>query len=58
MEYQFTIGIKSGSKERAKEVANALIIIKNSLSEQDTIDLAKILQEKPGVVQTAKKLFG
>lgn len=58
MEHQITIGIEAESQQKAVAIVQALVQIKNCLSEQDLIELAKILKEKPGVVKMAKKFLG
>lgn len=58
MEHQITIGIEAESQQKAVAIVQALVQIKNCLSEQDLIELAKILKEKPGLVKTAKKFLG
>lgn len=57
MEHKFTIGLENSSKEKAKEVAEALVSIRNVLGDEDTIELAKMLKKNPGIVKTAKKYF-
>lgn len=58
MEHQVTIGLDTESRSKAIEVAQALISIRNLLGDADTIDLAKLLEKKPGLIKTAKKLLG
>lgn len=58
MEHQITIGIKADSQQKAIEIAQALAEIKNALSENDLLELAKLLKSKPGIVKTAKRLLG
>ena len=57
MEHRVTIGINADSKQTALEVATALVQIKNILGDKDTIELAALLKNNPGVIQTAKKFF-
>lgn len=57
MVHKVTIGIEAPSEKQAVELAQALVKIKNSLSDNDLLELAKILKENPGIVQTAKKFF-
>lgn len=54
MIHEFKIGINAPTPEQATELAKALIDIKNHLSDQDLIDLAKLLKTKPDIVKTAK----
>jgi len=58
MKHEITIGIEAQSEKQAEELAQALVQIKNSLSDKDLLDLAKILKEKPGIIKTAKKFLG
>jgi len=58
MIYEITIGIEAQSEQQATELAQALIEIKNKLSDNDVKDLAKLLKSNPGIVKTAKKLLG
>jgi len=57
MEHQITIGIEADSQQKALEIAQALIDIKNVLSESDLLELAFLLKSKPGLVKTAKKFL-
>lgn len=57
MKHEITIGIEAQSGQQAEELAQALVQIKNSLSDKDLLDLAKILKEKPGIIKTAKKFL-
>lgn len=58
MEHQVTIGFPdSESREKAVEVAQALISIRNVLGDADTIELAKLLKAKPGLIKTAKQFL-
>jgi hypothetical protein len=58
MIYEITIGIEAQTEQQATELANALIDIKNRLSDNDIKDLAKLLKTNPTIVKTAKKLLG
>lgn len=58
MEYQITIGIEAENEPKALAIANALVDIKNILSENDLVELAKILKKKPSIIKTAKKFLG
>ena len=58
MEHKVTIGIEAESQSKAVEIAEALIDIKNALSNKDLFELRRILKEKPGIIQTAKKFLG
>jgi hypothetical protein len=54
--YEITIkGIQANSPEQAQQIAAALETIKNQLSNNDLIDLAQLLKQKPGIVQKAKQ---
>lgn len=57
MVHKITIGIEAPTEQKAEEIANSLVSIKNSLSDKDLLDLAKLLKEKPGIVKTAKKFL-
>ncbi len=57
MEHQITIGIEAKTKQQATAITQALIEIKNALSENDLLELAKILKSNPGIVQTAKRFL-
>ena len=59
MEHKVTLGIEAPSKSQAEDVAMDLVSIRNSLkNDADLKELAKILREKPGIIQTAKKFLG
>lgn len=58
MEHKITIGIEAESQSKAISIAEALVSIKNTLSETDLLELAKLLKSNPGIVKTAKKLLG
>lgn len=58
MRQEITIGIEAPSKEYAQRIAEALVQIKNSLSDKDLVDLARLLKENPGIIKTAKKFLG
>lgn len=58
MEHKITIGIEAESQQKAVAIVEALVKIKNALSESDLLELARILKEKPGIIKTAKKFFG
>lgn len=58
MKYEITIGIEAQSEQQATEIVNALVEIKNRLSDNDVKDLAKLLKSNPSIVKTAKKLLG
>lgn len=58
MEHQITIGIEADSQPKAVAIAQALVEIKNALSESDLLELAKLLKTKPGIVKTAKQFLG
>jgi len=58
MTYKIVVGIDATNEQQADELAKALVQIKNSLSDKDLLDLAKLLKEKPGIVKTAKKFLG
>ena len=58
MTYEITIGIEAQTEQQATELANALVEIKNRLSDSDVKDLAKLLKTNPTIVKTAKKLLG
>lgn len=58
MKHEITIGIEAQSEQQAEELAEALVQIKNALSDKDLLDLARILKEKPGIIKTAKKFLG
>lgn len=58
MEYRVTIGLKAESQQEANQLVEALLEIKNCLSNKDLLELAKLLKEKPGIVKTAKKFLG
>ena len=58
MIHKITIGIEAQSEQHAVELAQALIEIKNNLSDNDVKDLAKLLKSNPTIVKTAKKLLG
>lgn len=58
MKHEITIGIEAQTEKQAEELGQALVQIKNSLSDKDLLDLAKILKEKPGIIKTAKKFLG
>lgn len=58
MEHQVTLGLDTESKAKAIEVAEALVSIRNILGDADTIDLARLLKSKPGLIKTAKKFLG
>ncbi len=58
MIHEITIGIEAPDREQAVALAQALVQIKNSLSDQDLKDLARLLKEKPGMVKTAKRFLG
>jgi hypothetical protein len=55
MTHKISIGIEAPNEQKAVELAKALVQIKNSLSDKDLLDLAKILKENPGIIQIAKK---
>lgn len=54
MEYQITIGIEAESQPKAVAIAKALADIKNTLKEDDLLELAILLKKNPGIVKTAK----
>ena len=58
MVHVITIGIEAQSEQQALELAKALIEIKNSLSDNDLKDLAKLLKTNPSIIKTAKKYLG
>lgn len=58
MEHKITIGIEAESQQKAVEIAQALVDIKNALTVDDLLELRKILKEKPGIVQKAKRFLG
>ncbi len=57
MEHQITLGIEADSQPKAVAIAQALIDIKNVLTESDLLELAALLKSKPGLVKTAKKFL-
>ncbi len=57
MIFEIKIGIDASSEQEAIELVKALADIKNSLSDKDLKDLAKILKANPSIVKTAKKLL-
>jgi hypothetical protein len=57
MEHEIRIGLDTDSKEKALEVAEALVTIRNILGDNDTIELAKVIKAKPGLIKTVKRLF-
>lgn len=57
MEHSVTIGINTESKQKAIEVATALVEIRNILGDNDTIELAGLLKRNPGIIKTAKKFL-
>lgn len=58
MRYKVCIEIDAPNEPQANELVQALVQIKNSLSDKDLLDLARLLKEKPGIVKTAKKFLG
>lgn len=58
MIYEINIGIEAPSEQKATELAQALIDIKNHLSDADLKDLANLLKKNPSIVKTAKKFLG
>jgi uncharacterized protein YjgD (DUF1641 family) len=58
MEFIIKIGIQATDKEKAGEVVSNLLEIYNALNDADLEDLAKLLKENPGIVQTAKNYLG
>lgn len=57
MEHKITIGIEAESQQKAIEIAEALLQIKNVLSDSDVMELAKLLKSKPSLVKTAKQFL-
>lgn len=54
----YTINIKDvrvNTPQEAEQLAVSFQVIANTLSAQEVIDLAKLLKEKPGIVQKAKQ---
>lgn len=58
MVHEIKIGINAPTQEQATELAQALIDIKNHLSDKDLKDLAKLLKTNPNIVKTAKQFLG
>lgn len=58
MRHEVKIVIEAKDYETALAIVKDMIEIKGCLSDQDHKDLAKVLKQKPGIVKTAKKLFG
>lgn len=57
MEHKVTLGLDTPTMERAIEVAEALVSIRNIIGDTDTIELAKLLKANPGIIKTAKKFL-
>ncbi len=56
MLYNITIsGVRAQNEQEAEQLAASFQVIANTLSVQDVIELAKLLKEKPGIVQKAKQ---
>lgn len=58
MRFTITVVIKDvelDDKKQADKVAEAYEVFAKTLSAQETIDLAALLNEKPGIVQKAKQ---
>ena len=58
MEHKVTLGFDTPTKEKAIEVAEALVQIRNILGDADTVELAKLLKKNPGIIKTAKRVLG
>ena len=58
MEHTFKIGLEASKREEAKEVLEDLLSIRQSIGDKDVKALAKLLREKPGIINTAKQLLG
>lgn len=57
MEHKITIGIEAESQQKAVAIAEALLQIKNVLSDSDVMELAKLLKSKPSLIKTAKQFL-
>lgn len=58
MKHRITIEINAPTEQEALAIAKALIKIKNALLDKDLFDLAQLLHENPGIVNTARKFLG
>lgn len=58
MEFIIKMAFEAQSKPEAEDIANDLLIVRNSISRADLKTLCKLLKENPGIVQVAKKYLG
>lgn len=58
MVHEIKLGIEASSKEKAIDIANDLVELKNLLSDKELKDLKKVIKKNPGIVQQAKQFLG
>ena len=58
MEHIIKIGIVAPSKQKAEDIANDLLSIRNSLNDADLKVLATLLKTNPSLINTAKSFLG